>query len=193
MRVRLLIFVLATLLLVTLSSSTAGQQNSPTPAPSADPPKLTTLPKGILDAELKAAHGRSFKLSKYLGKVLVVNLWATWCGPCRLETPALVKLHKKFRSHGLEVVELSTENPEISSREVRSWIRNFGVHYKVGWATPELALTMMQGRDAIPQTFVLSRTGRIVKRFIGFNQVNTPTQWKRAIEEALNEKPDLPE
>jgi hypothetical protein len=50
----------------------------------------------------------------------------------------------------------------------------------------------MQGRDALPQTFVISRTGRIVRRFIGFNAINTPSQFKQAIEEALKETVALP-
>jgi glutathione peroxidase-family protein len=51
----------------------------------------------------------------------------------------------------------------------------------------------MQGRDVLPQTFVVSRTGRIVRRFIGFNPIKTPSQYKQAIEEALNEVADVPE
>ncbi len=122
-----------------------------------------------------------------------MNLWATWCGPCQFETPALVKLHKQFWSQGVQIVELSTENPDISTEEVRNWVHDFAVHYRVGWATPEVALTLMQGRDAIPQCFVVSRSGRIVRRFIGFNAVTTLPQMKQAIREALNEKSDLPE
>src|SRR5262245_10743404 len=53
---------------------------------------LVTLPRLVLDAENKAASGAPIKLANYSGKILLVNLWATWCGPCRLETPELVKL-----------------------------------------------------------------------------------------------------
>src|SRR6266498_6090379 len=81
-------------------------------AKNAAPAPLTVLPASVIDAELKAVTGEPIKLSNYAGKVLLVNLWATWCGPCRLETPELVKLHKEFRSQGGEVVGLSTENPE---------------------------------------------------------------------------------
>ena len=63
---------------------------------------LSSLPPNVLDAQLPAASGSSIKLSDYSGKVLLVNLWATWCGPCRNETPELVKLNKEFQSRGVE-------------------------------------------------------------------------------------------
>jgi thiol-disulfide isomerase/thioredoxin len=159
-----------------------------TTAPAPPAAVITTLPTNVVDAELRAVTGAPIKLSSYLGKVLVVNLWATWCGPCRLETPELVKLHKEFKSKGVEIVGLSTENPDASADSVRQFVQNFNVDYRVGWATPEVAITLMQGRDAIPQSFVISRDGRVLKRFIGFNQITTPPQIKEAIEEALNDK-----
>ncbi len=59
--------------------------------------------------------------------------------------------------------------------------------YRIGWATPEVAITLMQGRDAIPQSFIIDRNGHIVKRFVGFNPTATPPQIKAAIEEALKD------
>ena len=161
--------------------------NAPPVAPAAPAPMLT-LPESITATELRAVNGAPIKLSSYNGKVLLVNLWATWCGPCRLETPELVKLHKEFRSQGVEVVGLSTENPDASADKVREFVQNFDVDYRIGWATPEVAITLMQGRDAIPQSFVISRSGRIVRRFVGFNPMDTPKQIREAIEEALNDK-----
>src|SRR5687768_4987529 len=113
---------------------------------------LVSLPQSVLDTENRAASGAPIKLSNYSGKVLLVNLWATWCGPCRMETPELVKLHKEFGSQGLEVVGLSTENPNTSAEAVREFIQDFNVNYRVGWSGPEVALALMQGRDAIPQS-----------------------------------------
>jgi cytochrome c biogenesis protein CcmG/thiol:disulfide interchange protein DsbE len=156
--------------------------------PTAPPPVMTMLPSSVIDAELKAVAGKPIKLSSYSGKVLLVNLWATWCGPCRQETPELVKLHKEFRSQGVEVIGLSTENPEASADLVRAFVQDYKVDYRVGWATNEVAITLMQGRDAIPQSFIISRGGRIVKRFVGFNPIATPPQIREALQEALNDK-----
>ena len=158
------------------------------PVVPAAPPLVTTLPASVVDVELRAVTGAPIKLSSYTGKVLLVNLWATWCNPCRLETPELVKLYKEFRPQGFEIVGLSTENPEASAEGVRKFVQDYNVNYRVGWATPEVSMTLMQGRDAIPQSFVISRSGRVVKRFVGFNPIQTPPLIKEAIQEALNEK-----
>lgn len=162
------------------SSAPAGRNSAPGP--------MTMLPASVTDAELKAVTGDPIKLSNYAGKVLLVNLWATWCGPCRQETPELVKLHKEFRSQGVEVVGLSTEDPDDSADAVREFVHNFNVDYRIGWSGPQVAIALMQGRDAIPQSFVISRTGRVIKRFVGFNPMLTPPQIREAIQEALNDK-----
>ena len=158
--------------------------NPAKPAPAA-PGAMTTLPSVALDTELKSVDGHPIKLSDYAGKVLIVNLWATWCGPCRMEIPELVKFHKEYRSKGLEVVGLSTEDPQASAEGVRQFAHEYKMDYQVGWSTREVSISLMQGRDSIPQSFVIGRDGRILKRFIGFNAVATPQQMRDAIEEAL--------
>ena len=166
--------------------SVAVKRNNP--APNRPNTGLVALPRLVLDAENKAASGGPIKLSDYSGKVLLVNLWATWCGPCRTETPALVKLHKEFQSRGVELIGLSTENPDASAQSVAQFVREYDVDYQIGWATPEVAQTLMQGRTSIPQSFIIARDGRILRRFIGFNPSSTPPQLKQALEEALVEK-----
>src|SRR5882672_3823563 len=158
------------------------------PARNLAPPLLTTLPASVVDAELKAVTGAPIKLSSYSGKVLLVNLWATWCGPCRLETTELVKLHKEFRSQGVEVVGLSTEDPDDSADAVREFVHNYNVDYRVGWSGEQVAITLMQGQESIPQSYVISRSGRVVKRFVGFNPTLTPSQIREALQAALNDK-----
>jgi peroxiredoxin len=146
------------------------------------------LTQAVLDAENPGAKGASIKLSDYSGKVMLVNLWATWCGPCRMETPELVKLNKEFKERGVEVIGLSTEDPEASAGAVNDFVRAYKVDYQVGWARREVALALMQGRTNIPQSFIIARDGRILKRFIGFNPQSTPPQLKQALEQALAEK-----
>ena len=185
-----------------LAAFGASSCNSNDPAPKTTPgsvavrpgspnragPALISLPRLVLDAENRAASGAPIKLANYSGKVLLVNLWATWCGPCRMETPELVKLHKEFQSRGVEMIGLSTEDPEASEQSVIEFVRKYKVDYQIGWATHELAQTLMQRNTAIPQSFIIARDGRIVKRFIGFNPNTTPPQLKQALEEALVEK-----
>jgi len=161
---------------------------APTPAPpeTRAPLALTPLPPEISVTPLKDVNGSSFKLADFFGKVMVVNLWATWCGPCRQEIPELVKLHKEFNSRGVEMIGLSTENPEASAEKVRKFIEDFQVDYRIGWVPGEVAATLTQGYQAIPQTFVISRDGWILKRFVGFSAANTPAQLRQAVEDALN-------
>ncbi len=203
-RIAFTIVVLSLLASFGISSCSSRDEKRPAPpGPGAEtkvpprnvpPPALTSLPASVTDVELRALSGEPIKLSSYAGKVMIVNLWATWCGPCRLEIPELVKLYKEYRSQGLEVVGLSTENPDASAPLVRQFVQDHDVNYRIGWATRsgggpqgEIAAILMQGRDSIPQSFVIARNGRIVKRFVGFNQIATPPQIKEAVLEALKE------
>jgi thiol-disulfide isomerase/thioredoxin len=186
-RLALTALVLAIGALVGASSCNSNENVS---APKESAPKVarnspSMLPPAVRDAEMKAVTGSPIKLSDYSGKVVLLNLWATWCGPCRMEIPELVRVYKEYREKGLEVVGLSTENPDASAEGVRRFIQEFEMDYRVGWSPPAVSIALMQGRDAIPQSFVISRDGRVLKRFIGFNYQSTPPQLRQAIEDAL--------
>ena len=175
------------------SSCNSNDPDSKSPATAANPgaPGATpAVPAIVLSTEMQGANGQPIKLSNYSGKVLLVNLWATWCGPCRRETPELVRLHKEYQSRGVEMVGLSTEDPVASAQSVHDFVQQFGVDYQVGWATREVAIALMQlsGRSSIPQSFIITRDGRIKKQFIGFHPVQTPPLLKQALEEALVDK-----
>lgn len=165
------------------SSENVGAPKVSAPRVAGNSPSM--LPPTVRDAEMRAVTGSPIKLSDYSGKVVLLNLWATWCGPCRMEIPELVRVYKEYREKGVEVVGLSTENPDASAEGVRRFIQEFEMDYRVGWSPPEVSIALMQGRDAIPQSFVISRDGRVLKRFIGFNYQSTPPQLRQAIEDAL--------
>lgn len=171
------------------SNTTTAKAPAPAaPARNTAPAPVLMLPASVRDAQLTAIDGASFSLADYSGKVLLVNLWATWCGPCRQEMPELVKLHKEFKSQGVEMVGLTTENPEYDAEKVKSFVRANGINYRIGWASNEFAGTLMQGRNSIPQSYIISRDGHILKRFVGFSSVQTPPMLRQAIEDALNDK-----
>src|SRR5690349_1531064 len=173
------------------SSCNSNDPESKAPAtaakPGASPGATLPVPPVVLATEMRSTNGQPIKLSNYSGKVLLVNLWATWCGPCRRETPELVRLHKEYQDRGVEMVGLSTEDPIASAQSVHDFVQQFQVDYQVGWATREVALALMQGRGSIPQSFIIGRDGRIKKRFIGFSPTQTPPLLKQAIEEALTD------
>jgi thiol-disulfide isomerase/thioredoxin len=154
------------------------------PAMTAAPSALTDLPPQAALAPLKDANGASFKLADFFGKVVVVNFWATWCGPCRREIPELVKLHDEFRSRGVEMIGLSTENPDASAEKVRKFIQDYRIDYRIGWAPREVAAPLMQGHESIPQIFVISPDAWILKRLVGYSPANTAAL-KQALEDAL--------
>jgi thiol-disulfide isomerase/thioredoxin len=163
------------------------------PAPTSNTPStsskatanLTPLTPDVLNTQLQSANGSPFKIADYSGKVILVNLWATWCGPCKMEIPELVKIHKEFQDRGVEMIGLSTEPQEDSAEAVRYFVREFNMDYKVGWSPQEVSLELMQGRQSIPQSFVITRDGKILKRFIGFSPRIVP-QLRQALEEALS-------
>lgn len=151
------------------------------------------MPPSVRDAELRMLDGKPVKLSDYAGKVVVLNFWATWCGPCRQETPHLVELSNEFKKRDVEFVGLSVEDPESSADAVKSFASAQKIPYKVGWAAEDFALQfVMQGgaQGSIPQSFVITRDGRLLKHFTGFSPVSTPAQLHQAIEQALEDDGD---
>jgi thiol-disulfide isomerase/thioredoxin len=176
-------------IVVVLCLAVATLAQSPTPGDVSSPNSqeqttLTSLPEKVLNAEIQLLGNRTMKLSDFSGKVVVLTLFATWCGPCRFESPALAQLYKEFNDRDLVVIELSTEDPTASKEAVRKWVREFRLPYKVGWAPPEIARTLMQGRESIPQAFVIAPDGRIVKHFIGY-RTQMLDQMRVTVEELL--------
>lgn len=201
-----LISVSASLGLIACNSgdqTTGSGVASSTPAANTNPARSTAptrvVPSGpvalsqeIRETKVKTLDGGSLKLSDYDNKVVVVNIWATWCGPCRQEMPDLVKLNHEYKSKGLVVLGLATDYNERQGIEhVKEFIKAQNVDYKILWDDGALAgplVQAMNGRPVIPQSFVISRDGRIVKHFSGFNPLSTPTLMRQAVEEALNDK-----
>jgi len=141
---------------------------------------------------VQTIDGESLKLSDYADKVVVLNIWATWCGPCRLEMPELVKISNEYKARGLVVLGIATTyNEQNDPQRVKNFVKAQSVPYKIIWDDGTLAAPLVQavqGRSVIPQSFVISRDGRIVKYFSGFNVYQTPQLMREAIEESLNSK-----
>jgi thiol-disulfide isomerase/thioredoxin len=164
---------------VTVTSQPGGQ-------PKQQPPQLDTVPTLAWDTEIKAVDGTAFRLSDYKDKVVVLDLWATWCGPCRMEIPHLVELSDEYRDKGVEVIGLTTEDPQSDAVKVRDFAKEFKINYKLGWSPREVSLALMNGNTSIPQTFVIAPGGRIITKFRGFS-TQIPGMIRTAIDKA-NEK-----
>ncbi len=111
--------------------------------------------------------GRDVSLSDYRGKVLVVNFFATWCLPCRLETPELVRLQNKYAGDGLQIIGLSMD--KAHAREtVKGFVAEFKIPYPVGMIRPQATLSF-GGVRRIPTTYVLDRQGGITDMILGYD------------------------
>ena len=163
------------------------------PAITAAPaPLVVPLSDELRNTALTTLDGRSLKLSDFADKVVVLNIWATWCGPCRLEMPELVRVSNDYKDRGVVVLGLATSyNEHNDQQHVKDYIKAQNVPYQIIWDDGTLAgplVEAVQGRSVIPQSFVISRDGKIVKHFQGFNISQTPLLMRQAIEDALNDK-----
>lgn len=114
--------------------------------------------------KLKTADGKTIELKKLAGKAVVVNFWATWCGPCRQEIPGMVRVYEKYKSRGLEIVGISIDQ--------RGWdvlktflARNTITYPVVLGGQPEI--DAYGGIEGIPTTFFVDRKGNIVSKTVG--------------------------
>lgn len=103
-------------------------------------------------------NGRSFSLSDYQGKVVLLNFWATWCPPCRAEVPELIRLQKIYRGRGLQVIGVTY--PPQTLTEVRRFVRRAKVNYPVGLGTKEIR-SLFTPSDTLPMTIVIGKDGTV--------------------------------
>jgi thiol-disulfide isomerase/thioredoxin len=151
------------------------------------PAELRVMPQSVLTHQLKALDKGSFSLSDFGGKVIVVNLWASWCGPCRREVPEYEKVRKEYTGRAVEFIGLTTEDPRTSYDRVKQFVRDVNFGFRLGWADRETASTLMNGRNAIPQTLVIAADGHIVSHWRGYSQGQGRDRLHEAIESALSE------
>lgn len=132
-----------------------------------------TGPAGLLDAEearpapdwsLTDLNGHEVSSSQFKGKVLIVDFWATWCGPCVQEIPGYVDLQKKYGKEGLAIVGVSLDR--AGADKVRKFAEEHGMNYTVAMGDSDI-VEKFGGFNAIPTTFLIDRQGRIVHRKTG--------------------------
>lgn len=158
----------------------SGAGSAAQPATSNEP---VMLPASALDAALKTVDGKPFKFSELKGKVLVIDLWATWCNPCRYEVPELVKMQSEYGPRGFEVIGLDIDPGSDTPAGVKDFMKEFNVNYKVAFAERPLAASLMRGGN-IPQSIVVDRDGRVVEHTVGYS-ANVGKRLRDVIEQAL--------
>jgi thiol-disulfide isomerase/thioredoxin len=159
----------------TRSASTSNSAESSVPP----------LPENVMQASINLLDGQKTRLADFSGKVLIVNLWATWCGPCRQEIPHLIEIAKEYKSKGVEVIGLTKEDPDNQPEMVKQFSELMKINYPIGWVDDEMQSELMRGRAAIPQAYIIGRDGKILKHYVGFNPRVVP-QMKAIIEAAAS-------
>jgi thiol-disulfide isomerase/thioredoxin len=117
------------------------------------------------DFTLKTLDGKEITLSQLKGKVVLLDFWATWCGPCKESIPHLIQLYKDYRESGFELVGMNVDNGD--GEVVRRFITSMDIPYPVVTA-PEDVLRSYRV-TGIPATFLIDKEGKIRERMAGFN------------------------
>lgn len=113
---------------------------------------------------LKDAQGRVAKLSDYKGKVVLLNFWATWCGPCKIEIPWFADFEQRFKDKGFAVVGVSMDDDGWES--VKPYIEEKKVNYRIVIGTEETA-DIYGGVSSLPTSFLIDRQGKIASAHVG--------------------------
>jgi cytochrome c biogenesis protein CcmG, thiol:disulfide interchange protein DsbE len=127
--------------------------------------RLVKNPEAAPAFELKDLDGKPVSLAEAKGKIVLLNFWATWCGPCRAEIPDLVDLQKRYADK-LEIIALATD--EEDADQVRRFVMKSGINYRVAMTSDEVRRSY-GGIAALPTSFVIDSQGRVVQKHVGLN------------------------
>lgn len=126
--------------------------------------KEETKRKKAPDFSLKDANGKNVRLADYKGKVVLLNFWATWCGPCKIEIPWFIDFEQKFKDRGFAVLGVSMD--EEGWEVVKPYIAQHKVNYRMLVGTEEVG-NLYGGVDSLPTTFIIDQEGRIASTHVG--------------------------
>lgn len=157
----------------------------PSPSPSASlptnvsqekaPSEYPPLADSVAHADLKNMDGSTFKIADKRGQVLLINMWATWCGPCLSEMPSFVAMKKKYGDRGFEILGLDADDDsEHLMDDINDVIKQKGLNYPVVFsdAKTQGALLNISKFGGIPQSFIVDQDGNLRAVFKGANPEN---------------------
>ncbi|MBA3066306.1 TlpA family protein disulfide reductase [bacterium] len=135
------------------------------------------------DFTVPSINGASVNLASLRGKVIIIDFWATWCGPCVYEIPGFINLKNKYAKDGFEIIGLSVDRDKAA---VMDFVRQKGINYPVAFADGDLQ-DQYGGIKGIPTTFFIDRSGRIADKIVGAHE---EIFFENKIKELLNEEAD---
>jgi thiol-disulfide isomerase/thioredoxin len=127
-----------------------------------------TVPIEDFSAEL--LDGNSVRLTDLTGKVVFLNFWATWCGPCRMEMPSMQALYQKLKGDGLEILAIDVQEDK---RTAAAFIASNKLNFPTA-LDPSGRIAATYGIEAFPTTYIIDRKGNIISRVVGAVNWNTP-------------------
>lgn len=131
-------------------------------------PELPTVGRPVPDFAFPDLSGRTVRLSAQRGKVVLVNIWATWCPPCVQEMPSMEKFYRSFSRDDLEILAVSVD--ALGLQAVAPFMRDNGLTFPA-LIDDQGTMKTLYGTTGIPESFILDRQGRLVKKIIG------PVDW----------------
>jgi len=137
-------------------------------------PQLNLIEVGSRAPQFHAVHlptGRAVTIDDYRGKVVLLNIWATWCPPCRVEMPSMERLHRKLANTDFRLVAVSVD--EEDSTVVNKFVRDFGLTFEI-LHNQDGTIRRIYQTTGVPESFVIDRDGAIVKKIIGAADWDAP-------------------
>jgi cytochrome c biogenesis protein CcmG, thiol:disulfide interchange protein DsbE len=139
---------------------------------------------GFNAVDVASSDGTLRTLSDYRGKVVLLNVWATWCGPCKQEMPSMERLHQAYRKQGLSVVAVSVDAHDMEPA-IRQFADNYQLTFDILYDRSEIFRTVYS-YNAVPETYIIDRGGIIRRRWLGADDWNSEAN-RRFIEQLLAE------
>ncbi len=122
------------------------------------------------DFVVKDLKGREISLSNYSNKVVFLNFWATWCGPCKAEIPDFIEAYKQYKDKGMEIIGISVDR--ISPNSVLKFVEEYKINYPVAMSTNKIQKDYEPG-PYIPTTIIIDQKGKIRHKHIGYMNKET--------------------
>lgn len=136
----------------------------------AETPGEVKIGSALRDAQMQGLSGPSRKLAAFRGKPLVINVWASWCGPCRAEMGSLERLSRRYGGKQFNVIGISTDDYRDRAMGFLQQANTSFSHF----IDSNLLLENMLGADRIPLTLLVDAQGRVVAKFYGAKEWDSP-------------------
>jgi peroxiredoxin len=149
----------------------------------AEPPARVAVGERVPSFAAADLEGRTLDLRDLRGEVVLLNVWATWCYPCRREMPAFEELHREWQEHGLRIVAVSIDGAG-AGRDVIEFVAEYGLTFDI-LHDPEQRITRTLQTIGVPETFLIDAEGRLQKHWIGRVDPHADS-FRAPVAEALN-------